>query len=124
MVWSETAMTDGPYRESAAKGELQLPHCDDCNQTYWYPRPFCPHCHSSNTGWRRSAGRGSIYSFSIFRRTEKPYAIAYVAVDDGPIMLTNLVDCRFEDVAIGGRVKVRFHTFAGSDNTMPAFTLD
>ena len=37
-----------------------------------------------------------------------PYALAYVALDEGVTMLTNIVDCDLDSVHIGQRVRVCF----------------
>jgi uncharacterized OB-fold protein len=50
------------------------------------------------------------------RRVEKPYAIAYVTLDEGVTMLTNLVDCDFERLAVGTPVRVVFK------DAIPMFT--
>ena len=121
MVGVETDPVQDAYQRGAAEGVLMLPQCLDCGRTHWYPRPFCPHCHGRKMEWRRSTGRGIIYSFSIFRRAPEPYAIAYVSIDDGPIMLSNITGCHFDDIAIGKRVKVRFGSLTTAD-TMPTFT--
>ena len=76
----------------------------DCHH---YPRPICPFCFSDDTEWIESRGTGTIYSFSV-TRLSPPYAIAYVTLDEGPTMMTNIVDCDFEGLAIGQRVSVVF----------------
>jgi uncharacterized OB-fold protein len=42
------------------------------------------------------------------KRAPQVYAIAYVTLDDGPTMMTNIVDCDFDKLAIGDKVKVTF----------------
>jgi uncharacterized OB-fold protein len=56
------------------------------------------------------------------RRAEVPYAIAYVTLDEGPTMMTNLVDCDFDRLKIGQRVKVVFTPTDGGP-PVPTFTL-
>ena len=92
---------------AAQSGKLLVKHCRACNQPHWYPRPLCPFCMSEQTEWREAAGTGTIYTFSINRRVGPvPYVIAYVTLDEGVSMLTNIVDCDFEALRIGDRVKV------------------
>ena len=47
-----------------------------------------------------------IYSFSVMRRTAPPYAIGYVTLDEGPTMMTNLVECDFDALRIGQLVRL------------------
>ena len=88
-------------------GKLLIKHCSACNKPHWYPRPQCPFCMSDKTEWKESGGIGTIYTFSVSRRVGPvPYAIAYVRLDDGVTMMTNIVDCDLDAIRIGDRVKV------------------
>ena len=42
------------------------------------------------------------------RRTEVPYVVAYLTLDEGPSILTNIVDTDADAIRIGQRVAVRF----------------
>ena len=57
------------------------------------------------------------------RRVPQPYAIAYVTLDEGVTMMSGIVDCDFDRLAIGQRVKVVFRASDG-DVTVPAFVPD
>jgi len=102
------------YWDAAAQGRLLVKHCATCGNSHFYPRAICPHCFSDQTEWRESRGAGSIYSFSVMRRVAQPYAIAYVALDDGVTVMSNIVDCDLDALAIGQRVKVAFRPSNGS----------
>ena len=47
-------------------------------------------------------------SYSVFRRTPIPYAIAYVTLAEGPTMMTNIVDCDLDGIRIGQAVRLAF----------------
>ena len=90
-----------------AAGKLLIPHCTACGKPHWYPRPQCPFCMSEKVELRESAGTGGIYTFSISRRVGPVvYAIAYVRLDDGVTMMSNIVDCDLDEVRIGQRLRV------------------
>ena len=113
----------GPDNEAfvaaAKEGRLVLRGCDDCGQTHWYPRAVCPHCMSANTRWKPASGRGTVYSHSTMQRVDPPYTLAYVTLDEGPTMLTNLVG--EGPYRIGMPVQVQF--VASEDGTpVPVFT--
>ena len=56
-----------------------------------------------------ASGRGTVYTFSVTRRAGPiPFAIAYVTLEEGPTMMTNLVDCDLDAVRIGDKVQVVF----------------
>ena len=67
--------------------------------------------------WREASGRGTIYSYSVMRRAKDPYVIAHVTLAEGPTMLTNIVDCDFDQVRIGQPVTV---VFKETENGPPA----
>lgn len=116
----ETNVENKPFFDGAADGKLLIKHCSDCGENHFYPRAICPHCFSGNTTWSESLGKGVIYSFSVMRRVPQPYAIAYVTLDDGVTVMTNIVDCDLDTLSIGQKVKVVFRK-TGSEIFVPAF---
>jgi uncharacterized OB-fold protein len=96
------------YWDAAAAGKLLVKHCAACGEYHHYPRTLCPFCFSDRTQWREARGTGVIYSYSVMRRAAPAYAIAYVTLDEGVSMMTNIVDCDFDAIKIGQKVKVVF----------------
>lgn len=86
-----------PYIDALREGYLLLPRCVTCDSVIWYPRDFCPFCGASEIVWFRASGRGTIYSYTVIRRSEGafqaavPYVLAYVEVEEGPRILTNII---------------------------------
>ena len=109
------------FWDAARQGKLLVKRCTACGQSHYYPRALCPFCGSAATEWQASAGAGVIYSYSVMRRAEVPYAIAYVTLDEGVTMMTNLVDCDFDALRIGQRVRVVFTPTDGGP-PVPTFT--
>ena len=110
-----------PFWDATAQGRLLVKRCRACRQVHWYPRSKCPFCHSLDTAWEDSPGTGVIYSFSVMRRVDPPYAFAYVTLDEGVTLITNIVDCDLDALAIGQRVKVVFRD-TGEGCAIPYFT--
>jgi uncharacterized protein len=85
------------FWEGTRSGELRLQRCDDCRQTYFPPRPFCPKCASRKVSIFKASGRAKLYSYVIHHRPAPgftpPYAIAVVELAEGPRMMTNIVGC-------------------------------
>jgi uncharacterized protein len=108
------------YWEATKQNKLLLKKCDDCGETHWYPRAICPHCSSSNTSWYEGSGKGKIYSYSVMRRAEIPYVMAYVTLDEGVSVLTNIVECDFDNLSIDQPVEVVFRATEG-DQALPLF---
>jgi uncharacterized OB-fold protein len=80
------------------EGKLLLPRCDRCSEVFWYPRHHCPVCGGNSVSWLTASGQGLIYSFTIVRKgpgpyTEiGPYVLAYVELDEGVRVLSNITD--------------------------------
>jgi len=110
-----------PFWDAAAAGRLLVRACTACGKAHHYPRPICPFCSSDTTQWKDALGRGRIYSYSVMRRVPVPYAIAYVTLDEGPTMMTNIVDCDLDAIRIGQVVKVVFKPTDGGP-PVPMFT--
>jgi uncharacterized OB-fold protein len=102
------------FWDACAQGRLSLPKCDDCGEFIWYPRLFCPFCASTAVTYTDVSGFGAVYSFTVMRRGAgvyrdfSPYVLAYVRLDEGPVMLTNLVDLDPDSARIGLPVQVIF----------------
>lgn len=115
-----------PFWDGTTEDRLVLPRCDDCSTVIWYPRGICPECGSLSVSWFEASGRGSIYSFTVLRKGEAlyggaaPYVLAYVELDEGPRIMTNIVDCDPEAVDIGQTVSVVFHD-TGQGAKLPRF---
>ena len=110
------------FWDGAAAGKLLFKRCRTCGEPHYYPRALCPFCLSDATEWQEAAGTGTLYSYSVMRRAEVPYVIAYVTLDEGVTMMTNLVDCDVDALRIGQRVKVKFTPTDGGP-PVPTFTL-
>jgi uncharacterized OB-fold protein len=99
-----------PYFSAAAQGRLVLPRCRDCGWLIWYPRQFCNECGSLDVEWVPVSGHGRVYTFSVVRRGQGPYrdavpyVLAYVDLDEGPRVLTNIVDVDPANLQIGDPV--------------------
>ena len=84
------------FWEGTRQGELRLQRCDACLHVYFPPRPFCPHCAHRRVTVIRASGRATLYSCVIHHRPvpgfEPPYSIAVVELEEGPRMMTNIVN--------------------------------
>jgi uncharacterized OB-fold protein len=98
-------------------GKLLVQKCEECSEPFYYPRVVCPFCFSARVRWLECSGNGRIYSYSVVRRGE-PYAIAFVELDEGPRLMTNIVDCDFDAIRIGDPVAVVFRDLDGVPTPM------
>ncbi len=103
-----------PYWDGCRVGELRFQRCTVCGTIPARPSPICPHCHSRTLAWERSAGRGSLYSWTVVWRPQHPsftipYAPAIVELDEGAFLMSAMVGCEPEDLVAGLPVEVEFH---------------
>ncbi|HMK66854.1 MAG TPA: Zn-ribbon domain-containing OB-fold protein [Thermodesulfobacteriota bacterium] len=108
------------FWEACNREELVYQYCPACNRVQFYPRACCTQCGGSSLEWRKSAGLGSIYTFTINFRApspafapEVPYVIALVDLDEGFRLMLNVLDCHSEMVRIGQRVRIVYEVRDG-----------
>jgi uncharacterized OB-fold protein len=103
-----------PFWDGTKAGKLVLPRCPRCSFVIWYPRQFCPQCGQTPVEWFEASGLGTVYSFTIVRRGEgayrdtPQYTLAIVELQEGPRVLTNIVDCDGSGLQIGQAVTAVF----------------
>jgi uncharacterized OB-fold protein len=104
-----------PFFEAGLSGKLLLQRCSRCDLLIYYPRMFCPGCLSDRYLWEEMSGLGTIYSFAIVWHPQHPafeklVPITLVIVDlqEGPQMVSTLINCAPEEASIGMRVRVIF----------------
>ena len=112
------------YWEACQRRELVIQRCGACGTLRHYPRALCPRCLSDAVEWVRCSGRGTVYTFTVTHQNQAPgfrdalpYVLAYVELDEGVRLLTNIVECAPEAVRIGMAVEVVF------EDATPAVTL-
>jgi uncharacterized OB-fold protein len=115
------------YWEGAGRGELVLQRCRDCGVVQHRPRGLCVTCLSDAIEHFVASGRGRVYTYSIVRQNQMPafrdavpYVVAYVALEEGPQILANIVECDPESVSIDMPVRVDF-VATGDDLGVPRF---
>jgi uncharacterized OB-fold protein len=109
------------FLDAVRAGRLMIGRCRHCGAAYFYPRALCPFCFSADTGLEPAAGAGTIYACSVQRRVEAPYCVAYVTLDEGPTLLTNIVGADLAAIRVGQRVRLVFEA-AEDGQPVPMFT--
>ena len=103
------------FWEGCGRHELVLQRCADCGTVQHRPRGLCASCLSDRIEHFVASGRGTVYTYTITHQNGAPrfaralpYVMAYVDLEEGPRLLTNLVDCDPERLGIGMPVRVDF----------------
>lgn len=117
-----------PFWDATAEGRFTLQRCTNCSSVVWWPRAICPKCSGFDLEWFDATGNGTVYSYSVVHRSVgawnkvTPYVVAYVELEEGPRVMTNIVDCDPDAVAVGADVTVVWHD-TGEGSALPRFTL-
>jgi uncharacterized protein len=109
------------FWDAAAAGKLMIGKCTACGQVHYSPRAVCPSCFSDKTELQQATGKGTVYTSSVMRRASIPDAIAYVTLEEGVSMMTNIVDCDLDQIRIGQAVRLVFKPSDGGP-PVPMFT--
>ena len=106
---------NAPFYEAAKRGELRFQHCAACGTFRHYPRPVCPRCLSRDYTWELSAGRGTVYTWTIVRgptlpafEHKLPYNVVDVLMDEGVHFVSEVLDCALEEISACMRVQAVF----------------
>ena len=107
------------YWEGAGRHELVLQRCRRCGTVQHRPRALCVTCMGGEIEHFAASGRGSVWTFTVTEQNQvppfrdaTPYVLAYVELEEGPRLLTNVVGCAPDDVRIGMPVVAEFRADA------------
>lgn len=113
-----------PFWEAAKRHELVMPRCKTCDQLFFYPRSECPRCLSDHVEWMKVSGRGHLHTYTVVYQPanaafcdDTPYIYAVVQLNEGPRMVSNVVQCEIEAVRVDMPLEAVF------DDVTPEWTL-
>jgi uncharacterized OB-fold protein len=88
--------------------EFRYQQCKETGEVIFYPRRHSTASTSGGLEWKVASGKAKVYSFSVVRqsyhpffRNLVPYTVAWVDLEEGPRILSNVTDVAPEDVEIG-----------------------
>lgn len=100
-----------PYWQAAAQGRLQVQTCGRCGHVQHYPRTLCSTCWSEDLQLVDAAGTGTVLTYTVVHqpghpawRDQVPFVLALVELDEGPRMISNIVDVPVGHVTVGASV--------------------
>ncbi|MBS3818010.1 Zn-ribbon domain-containing OB-fold protein [bacterium] len=102
------------WREIPQRYRLEAYKCQNCGAVHFPPRLVCSKCQSRKMEKIRLSGRGQIVSFTIIRvpphqfEDQAPYAVGLAELEEGIKLTAQIVDCPFEELKTGMKVKVEF----------------
>ena len=97
-----------------------------------YPKAYCPKngCFSNDLSWEHVSGKGNVYSYTVVHRSadvrfqeiasQEPYVFALIELDEGPKLISNLINVDIENIVIGTPVQIIFEKI-NDEITLPKF---
>lgn len=105
------------WRKIKYRYDLVGTYCENCGNYYYPPRNLCPTCRRrSSIKEVQFSGKGTVVSYTVIHdapeefKLQKPYVVALIKLDEGPVVTSQLV-CDPEEVKIGMRVKKAFRKY-------------
>jgi uncharacterized protein len=100
---AESAPEWAEWWDATRERRFLLQRCERCGHVQHYPRSLCTQCGSDELGWQDASGEGTVYSYTVVHRPPvavppAPYVVALVRLAEGPLALTNIVECDPDEV--------------------------
>jgi len=116
-----------PFWGNLREHKLTAQRCSSCGSFFSFPpQALCPHCLSSDYEWVPLSGRGRVFSFVTYCRPwhssyqdKVPYNVSLIDLDEGPRLISNVIDCLPDQVKIGMAVEVVYDDH--DSYTLPKF---
>jgi uncharacterized OB-fold protein len=122
-----TELTE-PFWAGGLSGELRLQQCANCGHIRYPISTICPVCWSADCDWTPLSGRGTVQSHIVFERAyheawagQVPYVVALIELDEGPVLVSNVVGVQPSAVRVGQPVTVTFARRSAAA-ALPQFT--
>ncbi len=104
-----------PFFDALKRHKLLIMRCRSCGTPRLSEHAHCPECWSDDYEWVEASGRGKMYSFVVMHQNlhpgfaqDIPYNVALVDLAEGPRILSNVVGCSNEELAVNMRVEAVF----------------
>jgi uncharacterized OB-fold protein len=128
----EKTATAGPYetyRAALDARRLTFQRCRACSGAWLPPREDCPRCWSPDWGWEEASGKATVVSWVVYHTAfdkrfsdRLPYNVTLVELDEGPRMVTNLIDIPAGQDVVGRRAVLVFEEDFGRQ--LPRYRLE
>jgi uncharacterized protein len=104
-----------PFWDGCRRGQLLVQRCTHCQRLRYPAAVVCPSCLAGEAEWQTMSGRGKVFSFVVFHRAyhpawegKVPYNVALIELDEGPLMLSNVIGVDNATLATGFPVQAAF----------------
>lgn len=115
-----------PYWDGLAAGRLTFQRCRACENAWLPPRDECPRCLAADWAWQEAGGGARVITWVVYHtavddsfKDRVPYNVAFVELDEGPRMVTNIVGVANDGIVADA--PVRFVPERRGDLTVACF---
>ena len=112
--------TTAAWWDATRRRRLTVQRCAACGHHQHHPRPLCLRCGEPDPPLVDTSGAGVIETYTVVRRSSAPYAVAVIALAEGPRQGSNVEP--WQDAAIGAAVVVHWRPLEDGRN-LPVFRL-
>jgi uncharacterized OB-fold protein len=102
------------WREIPQRYRLEAEKCTKCGKIFYPPRLICDACQHREFEPVTLPKTGKIDTFTVIRvppsqfQDLAPYAVGVVELDNGVKIMSQIVDCEFDEIEIGKPVRLEF----------------
>ncbi len=112
------------FFQGGMAGRLMLMKCTDCGALRLPSRRHCDVCLADGTAWVEASGKGVVRSFGIMHQRyhpgfQTPYNVAFVELEEGVRLPTNIVGVANDAIRVGMPVVVDWDRY--EDVALPKF---
>ena len=115
------------FYDGCKERKLLYQQCRECGEIVFFPKQLCSECMSRDLEWKPSTGKGTVHSFTVMYeyvppqfQNDAPYVLALITMDEGFRLMSNIVECDFDQLACDMPVEVVFEDVT-PDLTLPKF---
>lgn len=116
-----------PFWEGCKEKRFRIQKCCESGEYWFPPSPISPVTRTEDWEWVEVSGRAKVRSWVVMHQIyfkafadESPYLIAQVQLDEGPMLITNIVGINSEEIQADMPVEVVFEEVT-SEITLPKF---
>ena len=117
------------FWDNVAKGDFKVRRCAGCGTWQFPPLTLCRQCLSSDVRWEEASGKGTLWSWIRIHKPyfkdfadEVPYLVAMVELQEGPLMVSSILDADASDLKCGAEVELSIVERPGG-RSLPYFRL-
>lgn len=105
------------WREIPVRYNLIGTKCPHCDTVFFPPKEICKRCRRASIDQMvpsELSGKGKVVTHTTVHETtedfrmQAPYHLAIIELEEGPLVLGQVVDCDREDLSVGAEVRAVF----------------